>query len=75
MKEENLSKEELKETLKGKSEKSKKQEFQVVRMGTRDRSVEGIESLFMEYGLIEPKMDPNIMIDKMLKNRGLLDIE
>jgi len=72
MKEKGITEEQVKVQLMNR--KVKKKEFQVVTMGTKDRSVAGIETLFIEYGILDSRFDPDLIIKKNLEHKGLLDI-
>lgn len=74
MKENKMTEEEIRAKLKTDKPPIKK-EFQVIKMGTKDRSIAGIETLFEEYGLLENKFDPDYLMTNMLKKNNLLDIQ
>lgn len=71
MQDRNLSEDELKGQLRKPSSKDRK--FMTVSMGVRDRSVEGIESLFIEYYLINARQDPDLIVRKNLEHSRLVE--
>jgi hypothetical protein len=71
MNDKGLSEKEQKENMA--NPKTDEKRFQVFNIGDRGRTVEGIESFFMEYSVIEAKYDPHLIISKALSNFGLVE--
>lgn len=63
------------EELKGKMKKinSKERRFSTVSLGVKDRSIEGIEALFIEYDILKARQDPPNIIDNYLKHSKLIE--
>ena len=52
---------------------TKERKFLTVTMGTKDRSLEGIESLFIEYDILKARQDPSVIIEDYLKHSKLIE--
>jgi hypothetical protein len=71
MEERGITEDQLKKQMRTTNKSDKK--FEVVKLGTKNRTVEGIEAFFIEYGLMKSEYDPNEIIEKTMQNLKLIE--
>ena len=71
MEEQGLSEEELKAKTRKTNKKERK--FQVYHIGSKDRTLEGIEAFLTEYGILKARYDPNAIIEKNMEYNKLIE--